>query len=159
MISNKGKIMKVVIRRSAFETNSSSNHSITISREYALWIDCSGFSPDKPYEITGDNFGWEVDQHNSLNTKLQYCIATIASLYRPDTPEALMATDAFIDLQDVFSKRTGTTLVVIADNNLHYPFGYVDHQSLGIVHFSDKEWLTAFLFNCGSDLYTDHDNH
>lgn len=60
------------IRQSAFETNSSSSHSITISY--------GDYTPDKLYvengvlEIYTGEFGWEHEDYYDAATKAAYCL-------------------------------------------------------------------------------------
>lgn len=58
--------MKKQIRKSVFETNSSSTHSICINSKENLVI------PEQVAFSTSEEFGWENELHNDLWTKASY---------------------------------------------------------------------------------------
>lgn len=129
--------MGVLIRQKAFETNSSSSHSISVvDRPFALDMP----SLKEGEEITStEDFGWGIEKHNDFYTKLQYCIA--------DNVNTEL-------LKMVIEDETG----VIVD--LQKGEGYIDHQSTGTAsrELDSKEKIRNFLFNKNSWLFISNDN-
>lgn len=146
------------IRHAVFETNSSSTHSISISRN----MKTLDFLPveDGVVTIYGMEFGWDEDEFWDAPTKASY-----AMLYAHEWSTG----DAHIHiLTDVIKAQTGCTEVIYAyDDGTpekdEYPWGYIDHQSAedGRLDylFADTETLRLFIFNPDSMLRTDNDNH
>jgi len=130
------------IRHSAFETNSSSTHSISINENTKLF---SNIRPDKDGKIVldGGEFGWEWDSYSDPYTKANYCMLD----NQGDEPSLAM-------LREVIMEHTGATEVIFNFN------GYIDHQSLGTTDkaFASKETLKAFIFDENSILNTGNDN-
>lgn len=133
------------IRLSAFESNSSSSHSISIS-ENSNGI-YSTIEPDEDGNIVVNSgeFGWEWERYSEPETKLCYAAMTVKDNL------ALLTM-----LEDVVIEHTGAKKIIF--NNLEG--GYIDHQSesVGYEAFHSKETLKNFLFNNESILYTGNDN-
>lgn len=133
-----------VVRKSVFETNSSSSHSITIA--------AGEFVPDTLPVIDGKvtiypgKFGWEIEDYYDARTKASYAMVDA----RGDAAREQM-------LRDVISKECGGAEVVFSDPDE----GYIDHQSRGTADraFGSYETLRQFIFNPASNLHTDNDNH
>lgn len=144
------------IRLNVFETNSSSTHSISISK-----------SSDGVYEtlpvkngkvvLVGGEFGWEWEKYNDAVTKANYA-AVFAS-----------GNDSLVKmLTDVIKKHTGAKEVQFkfsSDyNSSTETWAYIDHQSgpgeEGAAHeaFKNKNSLKEFIFNPDSWLFTGNDN-
>jgi hypothetical protein len=135
------------IRQSAFETNSSSMHSIVLSKiEPGDILDIP--TPDANGNIvvgTGYEFGWGYETYNDFYTKLAYLIISNS---REGYPE--------IDtLKRIIKKFTKGELV--------YPeyAGDIDHQSSDMAKntLKTEEDIVAFLFNPKTTLIIDNDNH
>jgi len=76
--SNKGKPMKK-IRSKFFETNSSSTHAISISKELVV-LDFSLHGPNPLLIIETKSFGYEFVKTNQTEEKLSYLFTCIDSL-------------------------------------------------------------------------------
>jgi hypothetical protein len=137
-------------RQSAFETNSSSTHSITINQETALF---DSISPDYDgvIRLTGGEFGWEWKKYDDAITKANYCaVAAMGDEFKTEL------------LVNVIKTHTGAKDVEILcqsdyeSNNR----SYIDHQSAGKVEpaFADENSLKRFIFDRKSILFTGNDN-
>lgn len=129
---------KVLIRQKAFETNSSSSHSISVvDRPFVL--DMPRLTEGE--QILGEEeFGWGVDTHNDFWTKVQYCIVDGID------PELI---------RQVIENETG----VIVD--IQKGSGHIDHQSTGTAANEldgEPDKLRNFLFNKNSWLFISNDN-
>lgn len=142
-----------LIRKSVFETNSSSCHSLSISYGDVL----NSITPDydNSIKIPAMSFGWEIERYKYPLDKLAYIYIYIRDWCHGPIQE--LFTDI---LWEVVCKHTGaTSLVYMGDENE----GFIDHQSVEDNNldylFEDKELLKQFIFNPDSILYTDNDNH
>ena len=158
------------VRRSAFETNSSSSHSITIAP--------GDFVPDKLYpdengvlDIYTGEFGWEREDYYLAHAKAAYCLTWLKSTdhYRPRNPDLSPQEQMFVN---VLKRVTGAIEVRFVPafeddggKEWHgYKWGYIDHQSIeeggGVLRpaWESEETLERFIFNPASRLHTDNDN-
>lgn len=142
-----------IIRQGAFETNSSSSHSIAIDADTFV-LDTS-LIPDDTGTITiyGQDFGWEWARYNDARTKMEYAFADQGR----DAKKRNM-------LMEVIKEQTGALNVVFPTSiqtewGLSHPAS-VDHQSTGnaAVAFETKEMLRHFIFNTNSVVFTGNDN-
>lgn len=141
------------IRQSIFETNSSSSHSITISRSSKL-LDSIGLEDDGSVHIYPGDFGWGVDVFKDPETKASYCY-TYAENYA--------APEKFNLLTEVLLEQTGAKKVIYhkeAEPQVGSGAGYIDHQSQDTCEkaFRNKETLKRFIFNPESILIIGNDN-
>lgn len=136
------------IRKSVFETNSSSTHSIG--------LDSGDFKiSDKPFDIGGilniypGEFGWEEEKYNDIWTKASYALT-----WAIESPKYTTM------LREVIEKVTKCKVNFIPISPPD-DWGYIDHQSFDVCTqvFKNKKTLTNFLFNPKSVLRTDNDNH
>ena len=146
------------LRKSVFETNSSSSHSISIDSTGA--IDTSLIPDDNGVLILGYGcnveFGWEQEEYNDAETKAVYSYLQAAA---SDNEKYTTM------LYDVIMKQTAAKEVIFAvgtqygDDN----YGYIDHQSAiyeaGYEPFDSEAKLRDFIFKRGSYIETDNDNH
>lgn len=146
------------IRRSVFETNSSSVHSISIIKKVdSLHI---------PKQILFDNqcdFGWDPETLNDVNSKANYLMSAIACTAK-GKDELDRNTKLFIDaLSEVGCHHYGLTFEYHHwDGHDYFSFGGIDHgneleewvQKL----LDDHELLYNFLFSEGSVITTGNDN-
>jgi type IV secretory pathway VirB4 component len=138
------------IRYNIFETNSSSSHSITVSRS-GNYVNDSLFPEPNSAEpvilLDGGNFGWGVDVFTDSNTKANYCAIDFAA---NDEPIKLIL------LQKVIEDMTGCNVVIDLDD-----FSHIDHQSIGTAddELMDYQDIKDFVFNPESELLIDNDNH
>ena len=147
------------IRHNTFETNSSSSHSITISNKGHF--DSNALQVVKYYNgthncvvLTGEHFGWEVDEYTDAQTKANYLATFVdtVELYKQDMSKLKK------QLIDCIKEVTGCESVVFDTDGAD---AYIDHQSeeVALAAFKDKDTLKHFIFNRGSVLRTDNDNH
>ncbi len=140
-------------RQRAFETNSSSSHSITISN-YGCPTDTLRVENGECAIFPGE-FGWEIAAYNDAVTKASYCLTYAKHREEHSAKELLM-------LEKVIKEHTGAEKVSFNESTDKYdPWGYIDHQSYDVCGdaFSDEASLVSFIFNPESILRTDNDNH
>jgi hypothetical protein len=171
--------MNTKIRKSVFETNSSSCHSITIERGVDIFS--AGFSFE--LNIYNYDFGWSKERFYSAYEKAAYLMIYIRDWVLQITGRKTVDDDQvaklFTDiLYEVIEQVTGNSYVLIngvdfktfihnfetmAKSHPELLDGYIDHQSVenNNYHylFKDKELLRDFLFNEKSYIQTDNDNH
>lgn len=134
------------IRKSVFETNSSSSHSITINSSATNY---TSISPDADGIITidtkGYDFGWGYEDYNDFHSKACYC-----AIDQQNTESNLVM------LQKVIMEHTGAKEVKLRID----PNSYIDHQSYGTSSdaFESEQTLKDFLFSKNSILIIDNDN-
>lgn len=152
------------IRRSVFETNSSSTHSIVIN-----YSDTFDNIPTSDSIVgTGDRFGWEDEIYNDFYSKLNYIISFL--FYECETEEnyyEIKKSDHYKLLEEVIKIETGIDLYV--PNILQVKektksrfdfYGHIDHQSFYVAEdaLGSYKDLSCFLFNSLSVLRTGNDN-
>jgi hypothetical protein len=133
--------LKKLIRKSVWETNSSSCHSVAMATEDKQFV-LDTIYPDDEGVITvrGEEFGWQWDRSNDAHTKLSYA-------YLDGVDEDL--------LREVVMEQTGATEVVFSKDE-----GYIDHDSYGTVSskLHSSEDVRNFVFNKNSWLFLGNDN-
>lgn len=158
---------KVQTRSNVFETNSSSSHSLTLSKD-----DLVPQTFDKKtlrngvVDIELGDYNWEWRRYHDVKNKLRYLITqlTDGKLPEGDDPQALTETliernEQFRLLSDVVHKHTGCELRVLPSD------GGIDHQSargdaaVGMELFDSAQRLQAFLFNENAYVETGNDNN
>lgn len=131
------------IRKSMFESNSSSSHSISCDVGTTKF---HSISPDSEGKITlfGGEFGWGYETYTDPLSKASYC-----ALDQSGNESRMQM------LKEVIMEHTGASEVVFPND------GYIDHQSCGTSSevFESKETLKAFIFGKNSVLIIDNDNH
>ena len=137
---------KITIRKSTFETNSSSTHSIHLDGTVEL-LDTIHPTDGNTIVLTGGQFGWDWERYNDALTKANY-----ASIY-----------DSGIDcelLREVIEEQTGYDVVfAVGDSYGDTNYSYIDHQSYDTLQeINNKEDLRNWLFNPRCYLYTGNDN-
>jgi hypothetical protein len=136
--------MKRVIRKSVFETNSSSSHSISMSKDNMEFV-MDTIYPDQNgvINVLGQEFGWQWLKFNDAMTKLAYVMQDQGSQHM----------DMIVE---VVKEQTGALEVNFDENG-----GYIDHQSYGTAHevCYSKDTLKNFIFNKNSWLFTGNDNN
>jgi len=152
------------VRQSAFETNSSSSHSITIAE--------GDFKPDTLYiedgvlEIHPGEYGWEHETYYDAATKASYCLTWLKG---EDARHSEEDEEMFIKvLKEVTGAREVKFVPVFTEETKSqsdfWQWGYIDHQSGpgegGALSqaWRSEEALKSFIFNPASRLHTDNDN-
>lgn len=147
--------MNFKIRRGVFETNSSSTHSVSISRKGYTngWHHLN----NTILTITPGEFGWGPEILYSVGGKLSY-IVTAIMYYENVGYTEVGRTRAFKRLQKVIQDFCG--LEVRYDPVCE---GHIDHQSIGEFWFPDdyddfKEYMLNLIFNGDSYIEISNDN-
>lgn len=146
------------VRNSVFETNSSSTHSLVISKH--------GDNIKDYYineELVFGEYGWEVDSLRDPSSKAEYLLTTIQyveekakeipylhyvedgeqyaknkSEYYKLMFEAVLESKYTKWILEVIESKTGITPVLGMLQNTWHPLGYIDHQSLSPSIFEDE---------------------
>lgn len=155
--------MKTQIRKAVFETNSSSSHSLTLSKGDVQMLT---FPPDVlkagKVEIGCDEFGWEWARLYKPISKLTYLVTAathgdIDSYGSPEeTTENLREDNSKIDqLCRVVEEHSGCRLLLMPGSK-----GYIDHESVGVDHeaYGSDELLRSFIFGPDAFVETGNDN-
>lgn len=167
--------MKVQIRRSVFETNSSSTHSISIIKKSNL--------DEFPDTVVFDNgeFGWEFEIYYDTTSKAEYLWEAITSCYWNKIDKVNNAINFITDtlakynIKAVFpyaanmKVKTHTyddgstyTHIKFMNDNDEEDDGYVDHgKELGyflVDVLSNEKKLMNYLFDYNSYVSTGNDN-
>lgn len=173
--------MKRQIRTGVFETNSSSCHSVSITRDKEITqIDTLEYTDDDKAIVHFGEFGWGVDTFNDSSTKLNYLMTMAAETSKvPDSIEEFFDSEDFHLIEDaVKSHNPDCEGIYLADEISIETFsyrdqeykrlkfdGYIDHQSCedysSAKDFLDSYGITAedFIFNPKVILHIDNDNH
>lgn len=151
----------IKIRRSTFETNSSSSHNfsyINHDKELEPW----SFGQIK--NITFGHYGWGYDILFTINEKLSYIVTGIASNYYNYNPlaiETLKKDTDYIRLQDIIKNYTGYEFELNSCDGKLSDTGSIDHQSIDewkqIMKLSDSD-LLKFIMDDESYIEISNDN-
>ena len=136
------------IRKSVFETNSSSVHTLSVE---------SGNLTSRIPTNTGvctiyqGEFGWGVDSYTDAATKAAYCWTHVDKYANGDSGRLREM------LEKVLLKHTKADRIEFASD----PEAYIDHQSVGTCDkaFESEQTLENFIFNPQNVLFIDNDNH
>ena len=150
-------------RQQVFETNSSSTHSISISKLNDNDI-LDVLIPDEDGNIVlhGGEFGWELETYNDAQSKASYAAIYVMQWAREDSENFKEI------LIDIIKEQTGCNEVIFDFSSKYNDesgkeWAYIDHQSVEDkdLHymFEDPSKLRNFIFNKQSVLETDNDNH
>lgn len=158
-------------RHNAFETNSSSSHSLTLNMNQSglnigqLQVIGSYFSETHKLcyanciVLFGGDFGWGPEHHYDAQTKASY-IAVYAHYLDNSSKQELLGR-----LLKVIKRACPNAEELVCEFSLDYGSGnwsYIDHQSLeggNIIDDLNDDQMFAFIFNTQSELIIDNDNH
>ncbi len=144
-----------VVRHQAFETNSSSSHSISIASGNFV-VDAIHLNDDGLVEICAGEFGWGVENYFDAATKASYCLTYLKQ------SRGLNVDHRFEMLREVVLKETGAKDIVYVPvgDSVISEWGYIDHQSNEVCQeaFESAETLRQFIFNPESRLHICNDN-
>lgn len=158
---------KTQVRHGAFETNSSSTHSITISDKDPV------LNPNKNgkniVDIYTSEYGWEEESYSGFSDNASYIATYILSGKDPHLAEdeewlSQEAIDNIPELKmmtEIIKLYTGCEEVRYHPTNTNYNrWGYVDHQSFEVPlqALGSRNTLARFLFGPGSGFTTGNDN-
>lgn len=152
------------IRKSVFETNSSSTHSVTIKDGPLDYV-----NEEDKIEVYPGEFGWEEERYTTFPKKLSYAYThamhwgSSSDLIRLNNvlKKHFNRTIIYKDLNsNVYDYETLLELKENGDH-IHSKFGFIDHQSTDVSEciFTSDYTLEQFLFNTNSYFTTDNDNH
>ena len=138
--------MNRIIRKSVFETNSSSSHSVSINNNEDTVYDTIYPNNEGKIIIYGGEFGRTFSRHNDVETKLKYAVTSV-----------LYGLDSDI-LKEVIREHTGCDdIELFVSDEYDSPYwSYIDHESTNVCP-RDKENLRKFLFDKNSWLFVAHD--
>lgn len=144
--------MKRQIRRSTFETNSSSTHAICITKTD---VNKSNFPNYVDFEH--GEFGWEVDEYWDLHSKASYLYQAICDCcYDRDD----MKKEMLDKIEETLGKY-GITCSFEPDKDKVWGDGYIDHggETIDFVNavLEDEDKLLRYLFG-DSLVVTGNDN-
>lgn len=142
--------MKVVVRKNVFETNSSSVHSICISRDSVSTADLKG----KRIEFYLDDFGWAFEEANKAN----YLYTAI--MVNDKSEEYLNKLKSILDKYGVGYSFEPPKYW--DEDKKYIDNGSIDHsyetgEFLEAV-FENEDLLLRYLFNDKSAVFTGNDN-
>lgn len=158
------------IRRSVFETNSSSTHSVTILHNGLEKNDMRVHEDGYIHTEIGE-FGWEIADYKAQEDRLSYLVTMLAEkngMYRwwsnkksaKENVKELMSVPEFKRISKEIGKHAGCKGIIIDPSN-----GYIDHQSHDtystLQDFLDDYGtdVVEFVFGRGTVVHTDNDNH
>lgn len=152
----------IKIRRSVFETNSSSSHSISIDSDGIIDVgNLVSHIDDGVLVIVPDGeFGWGLEEYTDPYTKAQYLV--MQALYEEDSRGSI-----HIDsIKSVLREVTGVDKVIISggilssEDKYDYDHGCIDHQSIGEFTdiLNDPYLIKEFIFKSTSELIISNDN-
>lgn len=159
--------MKVNIRNSVFETNSSSSHAVNVdpAETYDFSIDKESLR-NGVLRVELRSFGQKWERFRTTENKVAYLAAQLCANLLNDQPRGS-------DVRRIVKKNArGERLIAVLENTLGCKVElirpdtsssfaiYVDHESIGIgmeVFNSDEE-LKTFLFSKNSYVTTGNDN-
>jgi len=144
-------MQRILIRKSCFETNSSSSHSVTLSGEDKEFIlDTIYPNSQGVVEIKTTDFGWEWFKHNDAATKAAYAYQQ----YKHDLEKTAL-------IIEVIKEQTAAKNVIFSTNS-DSSESYIDHASTvfegNFLKFDTKEEIRNFIFNKNSWLFGGNDN-
>ena len=157
--------MRVFIRQSVFETNSSSSHATNIDPAEAIEIDVLRLNlrnGEVPVELR--YFGSEHMRYRKFSNKLAYLVSQVAcQVFRQESPKlgsdvtsAITANRFGKQIADVVRKVTGCDLRVMTPQ---YDFSIGSPRtSDGDSAFASPEAMKSFLFSDASYIQTGYDN-
>lgn len=144
--------MKRQIRRNVFETNSSSTHSICITKNDLL-TDKRTF-----VDFTFGEFGWECDTLTTVREKASYLYTGIYSVCYDDDERLKYCLD---NIRDTLSSN-GINCEFEGESKSFWEHGYIDHGN-ELNNFvndlvGDNGKLMRYLFSDESFVITGNDN-
>lgn len=152
------------VRKSVFETNSSSSHSLTLSSTDLVELPLSPLTLRRgTLTLAMNEYGWEWHRYYTPEEKANYLFTSARGTSESvphGTPEEvtkeLREENPHIDmLCRVIEEHTGVKVLVEPGSS-----GYIDHQSTGtgMELFNSEEELKKFLFSEDAFVQTGNDN-
>lgn len=153
------------IRNSVFETNSSSSHSICVSKKKGLgWNNTLPVDSNGNLHIKFGEFGWGPEILSTPLEKIEYyCTDNVGTLRwneKKSWNDLIYEYKNNSEIQELIKiiKENCPNVkdVVFDKGDKYYPFGYIDHDSSGITA-SIKD-LRDYIFNNSVYVIIDNDN-
>lgn len=139
--------MKQQIRRNLFETNSSSVHSIVITKESLSDI-------PESLCITRKEFGWENRTYGNIEDRVSYLYTGILGCFKNEEQES------YVNRLIKFLEKFGIEVEIDHDNDSDW-YG-IDHvyELIDFIKdiFNDEDYLFNYLFSPTSYIMTGNDN-
>lgn len=164
--------MKRKIRCGVWQTNSSSEHSVSISKKKMMNFALPELDEEDYLVACFDEFGWEIRSYNSPMIKLSYALTMVAMVHSHEfySEEEFYELDDFKMIEDVVKNKISDCKgIQMAEHSFDNEFcgidGYIDHQSYEcyscLQDFLNDYDITLedFIFNADVILQTDNDNH
>lgn len=167
--------MKKKIREGVWETNSSSTHSLSISRmhNYDYTSLRKHIDLDGVLHIVPEEFEWEEREYRLPYNKIQYAFEMIyMTEFSYDERKTLSVdeiyeSEGFQALKETILENIPECKDVVVEpiDDMCFPLGHIDHQSCecyeSLQHFLNDYDVTLeeFIFNTEIILRTDNDNH
>jgi len=144
----------IQFRNNVFETNSSSTHTLVISKDTPNVLPSS-------IRFSIREFGWEVDQYDDMQTRADYFYTAACQLLQHDIYNWLEAELGKYGIEVEYN-ISGRPLYWISDNYACLDNGGIDHvdelKEFVDKCMSDSDYLLRWLFGVTSRLYTGNDN-
>lgn len=164
--------MKTQIRQGVFETNSSSTHAISVASFYPEDWNVSYKVPEKVHFALDQEFGWEIETYDDLDSKATYLWLIICDMYY-DIKDLDNLKAARAHIEEVLT-NAGVKEVTFDMGSykescwkndgsmyLDYP-GYIDHchdaHEFAKYLLENDEMLLAYLLDSDSCVATGNDN-
>lgn len=150
--------MRRQIRRSVYETNSSSTHAICIAKD--------GYELKDHIDFHTGEYGWECNEYGDLDNKASYLITAILSMDKESADEKLIQLEGILDENEItytIPELNVNSYEYGKKKHYYYDIGYdyIDHA--GELRpwlddlLSDSDKLFRYLFG-DSFIVTGNDN-
>ena len=150
--------MRRQIRRSVYETNSSSIHAICIAKD--------GYELKDHIDFHTGEYGWECNEYGDLDNKASYLITAILSMDKESADEKLIQLEGILDENEItytIPELNVNSYEYGKKKHYYYDIGYdyIDHagelRSWLDDLLSDSDKLFRYLFG-DSFIVTGNDN-
>lgn len=150
--------MRRQIRRSVYETNSSSTHAICIAKD--------GYELKDHIDFHTGEYGWECNEYGDLDNKASYLITAILSMDKESADEKLIQLEGILDENEItytIPELNVNSYEYGKKKHYYYDIGYdyIDHagelRSWLDDLLSDSDKLFRYLFG-DSFIVTGNDN-
>ena len=150
--------MRRQIRRSVYETNSSSTHAICIAKD--------GYELKDHIDFHTGEYGWECNEYGDLDNKASYLITAILSMDKESADEKLIQLEGILDENEItytIPELNVNSYAYGKEKHYYYDIGYdyIDHagelRSWLDDLLSDSDKLFRYLFG-DSFIVTGNDN-
>ena len=147
------------IRKGVFETNSSSTHSLVLDMHGPLMETPFPHNASGVVSIYPGEYGWDIEEFRDPLSKLSYLYTDAMRPYDEPDPQINEKLQMIVD---AVREHTGLDVVFERYDCEFFPFGYIDHQSVGLC---DEVWkygvegVKQFAFSPNSWFKTDNDNY